>query len=38
MRVVGKCPANCVMRDGWMESPAMELPFNALIVLAKLNH
>jgi len=38
MRVMGKCPPNRVMRDGWMESPAMELPFNALIVLAKLNH
>jgi hypothetical protein len=38
MRVASKCPSNRVMRDGWVESPAMELPFNALIVLAKLNH
>jgi hypothetical protein len=38
MRVASKCPANRFMRDGWVESPTMELSFNALIVLAKLNH
>jgi hypothetical protein len=38
MRVASKCPANRVMRNSWMKSPAMELPFNALIVLAKLHH
>jgi len=38
MRVVGECPPNRVMRDCWVELPAMELPFNALIVLTKLNH
>jgi hypothetical protein len=38
MRMVSKCPPNRVMGNGGVESPTMELSFNALIVLAKLNH
>jgi hypothetical protein len=38
MWAMSKSPPKCVVGDSWVETPPVELSFNALVVFANLDH